>query len=752
LLGSSLQNLQSQNLINHENSSQTLLLSKSILEENNPIFLSDSSIWEFRSKSYESWSDMDADSFGYIDINPSSLKLKDVEDSTIIEGWFRTRILVDSSLSNSPLHLTYYDWHPVDFYIDGKLVHSFGSTGGLGKPFRENKPIHSGSFDFYLTPGNIHILDFYYVGHFPVLPFESFDRYLKFDLINLETKNYLDEHIEEEPFYNTTRIVVGALLTLLFWFLTLLNPKEKSFLIIAAFSTYIFILSWILSQLHNPDSTYELHSILDTLMMLLGTFFDVVIILTTASLTGRKITRGILSLLSAIFVIRILFVIGIIDQKMAPLVVIFTLLVVVYIGLSSFKLMKKSQRSIVFGLFLFIISMLLYVIYFNIYPYDNFRTKSLLSTSIFLSFPLSLLVFVAFRYKEIINEVEINAKKLIRIEEEKKQILATQNERLDKEVKERTAELNLSLKNLESTQAQLIQSEKMASLGELTAGIAHEIQNPLNFVNNFSEVSKELIQEMREEINSGDIVEAKIISKEIEENLEKINHHGKRADSIVKGMLLHSRTSKGEKVPTDINALCDEFLRLSYHGLRAKDRTFNAEFEMDFDESLPKIEVVPQDIGRVLLNLFNNAFCAASDEALRVRHNLSEGEAKSDSDSKAKSSKPLTELEEGVDSMESLSTHEENNISRTALSGVVKVHTKNLGDKIEITVTDNGPGIPDDIKDKIFQPFFTTKPTGQGTGLGLSLAYDIVKAHGGEINVDSPRDSGTNFKILLPIE
>jgi signal transduction histidine kinase/ligand-binding sensor domain-containing protein len=271
--------------------------------------------------------------------------------------------------------------------------------------------------------------------------------------------------------------------------------------------------------------------------------------------------------------------------------------------------------------------------------------------------------------------------------------------KLEETVEERTKELKAS-------QAQLIQSEKMASLGELTAGIAHEIQNPLNFVNNFSEVSNELMDEMNEELDKGDIEEAKAISADIKQNLKKITHHGKRADAIVKGMLAHSRSNSGEKIPTDINALADEYLRLSYHGLRARDKSFNADFKTDFDPNLPKVNVVPQDIGRVLLNLINNAFQATNNDELRMMND---------------EFKPL-----------------------------VTVATKNLGDKIEISVKDNGPGIPDSIKDKIFQPFFTTKPTGSGTGLGLSLSYDIVKAHGGLLTVISSEGKGSEFSLTLP--
>jgi signal transduction histidine kinase len=276
-----------------------------------------------------------------------------------------------------------------------------------------------------------------------------------------------------------------------------------------------------------------------------------------------------------------------------------------------------------------------------------------------------------------------------------------------------------TLQELKSTQTQLIQSEKMASLGELTAGIAHEIQNPLNFVNNFSEVNKELLIEMKDEMNKGNIDDANAIANDIIGNEEKINLHGKRADSIVKGMLQHSRKSSGQKEPTDINALCDEYLRLSYHGLRAKDKEFNAEIKTDFDADLSsgegKINIVPQDIGRVLVNLFNNAFYAVNEK----KKNTDE------------SYQPL-----------------------------VSIQTKKINDKVEIKVEDNGNGIPQNIVDKIFQPFFTTKPTGSGTGLGLSLSYDIIKAHGGEIKVETkegearPDDTvgrGSEFIIQLPL-
>src|SRR5688572_6856539 len=258
---------------------------------------------------------------------------------------------------------------------------------------------------------------------------------------------------------------------------------------------------------------------------------------------------------------------------------------------------------------------------------------------------------------------------------------------------------------LKSTQAQLIQQEKMASLGELTAGIAHEIQNPLNFVNNFSEISNELIEEMKTELTNGNHEEAKAIVEDVKQNLEKINHHGKRADTIVKGMLQHSRSSSGKKESTDINALAEEYLRLAYHGMRAKDKSFNATTKTDFDNSIGKINIIPQDIGRVILNLINNAFYAVEEKKKKIT--------------------------DGYEPAVSISTRREK-------------------DKVEIRVKDNGNGISQKVLDKIFQPFFTTKPTGQGTGLGLSISYDIIKAHGGELKVETKEGQGTEFIIQLP--
>ena len=289
---------------------------------------------------------------------------------------------------------------------------------------------------------------------------------------------------------------------------------------------------------------------------------------------------------------------------------------------------------------------------------------------------------------------------------QRKVVLAKERARTREKELAQAKEIEKAYHELKTTQSQLIQSEKMASLGELTAGIAHEIQNPLNFMNNFSEVNKELLLEMKNEIDKGNTDEVKSIADNVIANEEKINHHGKRADAIVKGMLQHSQETTGQKEPTDINALADEYLRLSYHGLRAKDKTFNSSFEHNFDKSIGKINIIPQDIGRVLLNLFNNAFYAVA---------------------------------------------EKRKLQLNGYEPKISVSTKKTDNRVIISVKDNGNGIPQKALAKIFQPFFTTKPSGQGTGLGLSLSYDIVKAHGGEIKVDTREGEFTEFSIQLPV-
>ena len=386
-------------------------------------------------------------------------------------------------------------------------------------------------------------------------------------------------------------------------------------------------------------------------------------------------------------------------------------LLILGIGYVIFRLpvLERMRTIIIAVLPLIIINTikdLLIIIYLPLYEkLDNYLVFAIV-------FSLAWMIAMLIRSNKQNRALKKERQKTL-AEEERNKFISAQKEKLELIVEERTAEITKqkdelmhAFTELKNTQSQLIQSEKMASLGELTAGIAHEIQNPLNFVNNFSEVNTELIDELSEEVDKGNLDEVKTIVKDIKENEQKINHHGKRADAIVKGMLLHSRSSSGVKEPTDINALCDEYLRLAYHGLRAKDKSFNAKFETHFDEGIGKVKIIRQDIGRVILNLITNAFYVVDD--------------------KKKS---------GIDGYEP----------------IVSVSTKKERNKALIIVKDNGNGIPKKVLDKIFQPFFTTKPTGQGTGLGLSLSYDIVKAHGGELIVETKEGKETTFTIKLPI-
>ncbi|MEO6355425.1 MAG: ATP-binding protein [Ferruginibacter sp.] len=379
------------------------------------------------------------------------------------------------------------------------------------------------------------------------------------------------------------------------------------------------------------------------------------------------------------------------------------------------------------GFFVFVLDV------FNLFPIMTKTQEILLMVFPQMGIPLTYALHLAWEFGKANRDLRLQliqvqdlSKTTQRQQQEKQEILTQQKEKLEAMVTERTMELSQqkealqnTLNDLKSTQSQLIQSEKMASLGELTAGIAHEIQNPLNFVNNFSEVNKEMLEELKAErlkpkAERDEQLEDEIINDVIG-NEEKINHHGKRADAIVKGMLQHSQSSTGVKEPTDINALCDEYLRLSYHGLRAKDKNFNADFKPDFDKTIGKINIIPQDIGRVLLNLYNNAFYATNDRKKTAGEEY----------------KPLVTVQ-----TKKINARPDDTVGR---------------DNLEIKVSDNGNGIPQNIVAKIFQPFFTTKPTGQGTGLGLSLSYDIIKAHGGEIKVNTAKSSGTEFIITLPV-
>ena len=510
----------------------------------------------------------------------------------------------------------------------------------------------------------------------------------------------------------TSWVVVCTILSVLFWLLLFQNPKEKNLFWIALYTSTLAIYTYYyaIDPSGKSFSEYNTNRIIGWFVQVPSLQLLLPILL--IKVFKRKINSRLILIL---IILNVLNGIGAYSTHSFEMTfrnifggsAIFVMGICFYYVITSWKNLRGAQWAIVGGLIftatIYLVSFIMGLIspnglgsqYFNLL----YRTVEA------LAFPFSLLIYVSIRFKEMIQEVQANAQTVVELSEEKREQALSQQKVLEEEVTRQTGEIRQTLENLKSTQSQLVQSEKMASLGELTAGIAHEIQNPLNFVNNFSEVNKEMLEELKAErlkskADRDEATQDELINDVIT-NEEKISLHGSRASSIVKGMLEHSRNTSGKKELTDINALADEYLRLSYHGLRAKDKSFNASFETYFDKDIPAIEIVPQDMGRVLLNLINNAFYAVKSVE-----------------------KPL-----------------------------VVIKTEQNQNQIIISVTDNGTGIPEDVKSKIFQPFFTTKPTGQGTGLGLSLAYDIVKAHGGEIKIGNPKPGqvGTTFIITLPL-
>ena len=659
--------------------------------------------WVFHQGNDKNWAKEKLDLSGWEKLKPTNLSVKYADKNGRVEGWFRIKIRIDSSLGNREFGFRLGSFAATDLYINGQFLTTAGNTGNNRILFKSNDLTKKITNPYHLKSGETYTIAFHVVDYTTtVSPYllKSEISYTLGDIISITGPQFVNFYLEEVQqgiTIITIAVSVCAILSLFFWMFFFQNSSEKNLRLIALSTTSIaikFYISYQLKAILKPDYM-EFWATMDSFF---GTLSFLLMLLLIVNIFKRKVTKALkfFSVVYFIFLFGCYLMPAYISDPLTLILTALLFMVFIYYVVTSWKNLKGAQWAVVAGLLVFLLLIILLYIFRDI----------LLFLSLAISFPLSLLVYVSMRFKEIITEVQQNANQVLQLSEEKKEQALNQQKILQEEVDKQTTEIRTTLDNLKATQSQLIQSEKMASLGELTAGIAHEIQNPLNFVNNFSELSNELIDEMNAELDKGDIEEAKVIANDVKLNLEKINHHGKRADSIVKGMLQHSRsTNNATKEPTDINALADEYLRLAYHGLRAKDKSFNATMKTDFDETIGNVNIIPQDIGRVILNLITNAFYVV--------------------DEKAKMG----------DSYEP----------------TVSVSTKRLGDKVEIKVTDNGNGIPQKILDKIFQPFFTTKSTGQGTGLGLSLSYDIVKAHGGELKVETKEGEGSEFIILIPV-
>ena len=657
---------------------------------------------------------------GWQKLKPTQLSKMFADNTGKVEGWFRIKIRLSDSLMNRSMGMKQVGWAASDLYINGKLIHSVGNTGINGQAYKEFNPNGIPAYPVELKPGADYLLAFHVVDYVKSLPTGSLktEQNGLRDLLRITGPDYNSYYIRgswEGKTYWAIWIIVCAVLSVLFWLLYFQNREERNLRLIAIGTTMQTLLMYCNeAQLNKIGMSFNQHLAYAAGLTLFAAFNGIYTVLILLNIFKRKLAAWAKMLLILYFLGMItgFFLRSAISTPLSTLLQLLISLLCLYYIITSWKSLKGAQWTIVAGLLLSVLCVLIYFILVTIYQDISLGAVYILISGYSLAFPLSLLIYVSMRFKEIINDVRHNAAQVVQLSAEKEQQALNQQSVLQEEVKRQTAEIRNALDNLTATQSQLIQSEKMASLGELTAGIAHEIQNPLNFVNNFSEVNKELLVDLKDEIKKGNIDEVNAIADDVISNEEKINHHGKRADAIVKGMLQHSRSSSGKKEPTDINKLADEYLRLAYHGLRAKDpreaahKSFNATMKTDFDESIGTINIIPQDIGRVILNLITNAFYAVDEKKKQTGNDY---------------------------------------------EPTVSISTKKINNEVVISISDNGNGIPDTIREKIFQPFFTTKPTGQGTGLGLSLAYDIVKAHGGELTVKTKEKEGTGFNIKLPL-
>jgi len=677
--------------------------------------------WIFHSGDNTAWAGPDFDDKEWRPIDPGIDITQFNELKKVGIGWIRVHITADSGVTKKRLTAWVFQYTASENYVDGKLIRKYGKIA-LNPSETEAYSPSGDMISLNFTPNAEHVIAVR-LAYEKGLPYSSpyFIPLSAFRIYVNSFSSAFDNYRQNQGVQNINAIVsalfagIFLIISLIYLIYFIFDRQQKVNLYYCLYSFFVFLLNFTFTFFVNNIQSVKVQmwtSFGEAICFILSSLLMLVTVYTLFDYNKRivfkiLITAGIISLIYLLFS----DITGFIMSTTVFLEV--CMLEGIRLSVWAIKYKKKGAVFILVGL---VISSGTNV--WSAFLDQTTLQATLLALLAIFGFPLGMSVYLGIQNAQTnkklrftLIEVQTLSEQSLLKEQEKQALLASQNERLELDVSVRTAELNMSLNTLKSTQAQLIQSEKMASLGELTAGIAHEIQNPLNFVNNFSEVSIELLKELKaesekEKAERDEQLEVELINDLIE-NQTKINHHGKRADSIVKGMLEHSRTRSGQKELTDINALADEYLRLSYHGLRAKDKSFNAEMVTHFDTQLPKTNVVPQDIGRVMMNLFNNAFYAVN---------------------------------------------QKKETAGDVYKPEVMVSTTNENGKIGIKVKDNGNGIPEAIREKIMQPFFTTKPTGEGTGLGLSLSYDIiVKAHNGSINVNSTEGEGSEFIISLPI-
>lgn len=661
--------------------------------------------WKFHAGDDPRWAGQNFDDSKWEQADPTQdiTKFKQLKKSGI--GWIRLHVVVDSSIVKHQLTAWVSQNTASEIYLNGKLINKYGSIGSDASKTKAWSPVEE-LFGLKLQPDTEQVIAVR-LGYEPNLPYCSAN-FVALPAFALFVNSYRDAHANAVAYQDDVDgwTIIWAVLSGVFFIISviyliyyLFDKHEKTNLYYFIFST--LNLAFLIIAIPYYSNIPRVSTQMWTGLIFAADFIPAFLFLLLTIYALFQYQRRTLFKFIVVVGIGFFCYLLLIDGAFGFLLCANGFIIVTYLEGARVCMWAINKRKKNAGIILAgIIPGIIFSAWAARLDQATIFAQVLNALST-VTFSLGMAFYLGLQNAVTNKKLKSMLVEVQTLSREKQQILADQNEQLERQVTARTAELNQSLSDLRSTQSQLIQREKMASLGELTAGIAHEIQNPLNFVNNFSEVNNELIEEMN---NESGIKEIRMIANNVKQNNDKIYFHGKRADAIVKGMLQHSRSSSGQKELTNINALADEYLRLAYHGLRAKDKSFNATIETDLDPSVGQVNAVSQDIGRVILNVVSNALYAVNEKA---RQNIADYEPK------------------------------------------VILATRRTNEGIEVRVIDNGNGIPEKILDKIFNPFFTTKPTGQGTGLGLSLAYDIVKAHGGEIKVNTKAGDGSEFITLL---
>ncbi|GAB3326462.1 hypothetical protein GCM10027299_25520 [Larkinella ripae] len=689
--------------------------------------------WQWQPGDNPDWARANVDDRHWPAIDPSQniTELPQIQQTPI--GWLRLHLQIDSALTRRVISMLVDQQVASQIYLNGRLIGQFGRVSANPAQVEAYNPSGADQalwqathFQLDAQPRQVLAVRF---ARQPAIPYLKFwGQPIPFLLIKLHQADQRNQDRLDSvgnfdvtflDFFKGGLFLILALLHLLFykWY-----PAQK---VNAWFGLYCLFGAW--AYLNQPLIYQFVHRVPLRMQAAVGQlvlFFATHLAFLGAVYTIFEKRIGVL-FYTALVVFSGYVVLFTLQVKMPDGLSILLALLLTDVQSTRLLLLAARKRGpeywiLTAGAMGFIVFLMAYlsVPLLPVSPYTKHILLHVFYNLSTLSSPVSVTLFLARRFAqtnhtlaEKLLQVEALSAQTLAQQQEKQHLLTTQKETLEQQVSSRTAQLSQSLNELKATQAQLIQKEKLASLGELTAGIAHEIQNPLNFVTNFSELSGELLEELKEEAAAGRLVDVLAIAGDLSTNLEKIHHHGQRADRIVKAMLEHSRTSTGERQPTDLNALAQEYLKLAYHGQRAKNKDFNVQLITEFDAALGNVHLAPQDMGRVLLNLYNNAFYA-----VQQKHKTAPA-----------SYQPAVTV----------------STSRQEKLG---------GRVVEIRVKDNGTGIPDSVLQKIFQPFFTTKPTGEGTGLGLSLSYDIItQGYGGSLAIETREGEGTLVTIQLPL-